>query len=137
MKKYRELEKDGLIVTHFGGIHTFNHAEEALDELLELKAESESIYEIVINDDDLQLDFNKQEQQALIGKVESIYNEFNQGALAVVANNDFVFGLSRMLELSIQNERIAISVFRSEELARKWIQEIRDLHDLDKIKTNA
>ena len=36
MKKQRKFEKDGLIVTHFGGPHTYKDAEEALTELLEI-----------------------------------------------------------------------------------------------------
>ena len=129
MKLKRQVEEDGIIVTRFGGVHTYNDAREALEELLELKKGRESIYEIVINDDDIDLKMNREEEQLLINDVERTYARFDIGALAVVASNVLVFGLSRMLEMSIQNERIAVSVFRSEELARKWIQDIRGLHD--------
>jgi hypothetical protein len=128
MKLKREIEQDGLVVTHFGGLHTYDDAIEALNELYELNKGEKSIYEIVINEDDIELEISKDEGQLLIGKVESTYEKFEIGALAIVANSDFVFGMSRRLEISIHNERIAISVFRSEGLARTWIQEIRDLH---------
>jgi hypothetical protein len=98
---------------------------------LDLNKGNESIYEVVINEEDISLHFTKEEEQLLIKKVESVYSSFLNGALAVVANNDFVFGMSRLLEFSIQNERIAISIFRSEELARRWIDEIRELHSKD------
>ena len=64
----------------------------------------------------------------LIKKVGTIYTNFSLGALAVVACNDFIFGMRRLLEMSIRNELIAISVFRSEALARMLIDEIRELH---------
>ncbi len=129
MKLKRQLEKDGLIVTRFGGVQTYNDVFEALKELSELNKGRESVYEIVINDDDIDINISREEEQLLISNVEHTYAKFDIGALAVVANSSFVFGLSRMLEMSIQNERIAISVFRSEELARKWIQDIRGLHN--------
>ena len=129
MKIERQIEKDGLIVTHFGGLHTYNDAFEALNELDELNRGKKFIYEIVINDDDIELSFSREEEQLLIKKVETTYNKFSLGALAVVACNDFIFGMSRLLEISIQNELIAISVFRSEALARMWIDEIKELHN--------
>ena len=43
MKKQRRVEKDGLIVTHFGGLHTYADAKEALDELLEINPYFEKI----------------------------------------------------------------------------------------------
>ena len=129
MKLKRQLEKDGLIVTRFGGVQTYNDVFEALKELSELNKGRESVYEIVINDDDININISREEEQLLISNVEHTYAKFDIGALAIVANSDFVFALSRLLEMSIQNERIVISVFRSEELARKWIQDIRGLHN--------
>ncbi len=129
MKKQRQIEETGLIITHFGGLHTYNDAEEALDALLEINKGKKHIYEIVINDDDIKLDFSRVEEKFLIEKVKSTFSNFERGALAIVASYDFVFGMSRLLEISIENEQIAVAVFRSEELARKWIQEIRTMHD--------
>ena len=129
MKKQRQIEKDGLIVTHFGGLHTYDDAEESLNELLEINKGKKQLYEIVINDDDIKLDFTRAEEQLISNKVKYAFEKFERGALAVVANSDFVFGLTRMLSITIENEQIVISVFRSESLARKWIQEIRMLHN--------
>ena len=128
MKKQRQIEKDGLIVTHFGGVHTYDDAKEALNDLLEINKGNKHIYEIVINDDDIILDFSRAEEQYIIDKVKSTFEKFERGALAVVANHDFVFALSRMLASNIENERIVVSVFRSEDLARKWIGEMRAMH---------
>ena len=129
MKIKRQIEKDGLIVTHFGGLHTYNDAVEAFDELVELNKGSKSIFEIAVNDDDIKMDFSREEEESLVSKINATFSKFDMGALAIVASSDLVFGLSRVIEMSIQNERIAISVFRSEALARKWIQEIKELHN--------
>lgn len=129
MKKQRQIEKDGLIVTRFGGPHTFKDAEEALDELLELNKGKKHIYEIVLNDDDIKLDLTSADEQLIIEKVKFTFEKFERGALAVVARHDLVFGMSRMLEMSIENEQIAVAVFRSEDLSRKWIQEMRAMHN--------
>ena len=127
MKISRQIEIDDLIITRFGGTHTYRDAVESLDELLVLNKGKDRIYEIVINSEDLDLQFTRNEEQSLIYKVESTYSNFSGGALAVVAYSDLVFGLSRLLQSSIQNERMVISVFRSEELARKWIKEMKEL----------
>ena len=119
MKKQGQIKNDGLIVTHFGGLHTYDDAEEALNELLEINKVKKQIYEIVINDDDIKLDFTSAEEQLIFDKVKSTFGKFESGALAVVANYDLVFGLSRMLATDIENEQIIVSVFRSEDLARK------------------
>jgi len=128
MKKQRRTEKDGLIITTFGGRHTYKDAIDALDELLEIKKGEKRIYEIVINDDDIEVDITRLEEDFLSSKVKFTFEKFERGALAVVAGNAFVFGLSRMLASNIENEKIAVSVFRTEILARKWIQEMRELH---------
>lgn len=129
MKKQRHIEKDGLIVTLFGGPHTYEDAKEALNELLKINKGKKAIYEIVINDDDITLDVSRKEEQLVVDNVKSTFEKFEHGALAIVANYDFVFGLSRVLAATIENERIVVSVFRSEDLARKWIQEIREMHN--------
>ena len=129
MKIKREIEKDGLIVTHFGGPHTFKDAEAALNELLEINRNKNQIYEIVVNHDDLVLQITRTEEQLISKTVKNTFQQFERGALAVVPKNDYIFGLTRMLSTTIDNEHIPISVFRSETLARKWIQEMRDLHN--------
>ena len=129
MKLKRHKEKDNLIITHFGGRHTYDDAIAALDELLEMNKGNKEIYEIVINDDDIDLDFTQGQINLLANKIKSVFKTFETGASAVVAKKDFVFGMCRMLQSMIENHRIAVSAFRSEELARQWIQEIRTLHN--------
>ena len=125
MKKQRWVEKDGLIVTSFGGLHRYKDADAAIREVVELNKDRKQLYELVINDDDLDLDISNEEGRMLIELIKSTYKNFERCVMAVVATKDDVFGMSRMLELSIGNERMAVSVFRSEALARSWIQEMR------------
>jgi len=129
MIKQRYIEKDGLIITNFGGMHTYADAVEALNELLEINKGKNQIYEIVLNDDDIKISFSVEEEKMIAEKVRTTFEKFELGALAVVATQDFVFGISRILATTIENERIAVSVFGSEELARKWIQEMREMHN--------
>ncbi|MDY6989483.1 MAG: hypothetical protein SWQ30_15665 [Thermodesulfobacteriota bacterium] len=129
MKKQRQSEKDGLIVTYFCGLHTYEDAVEALNELLEMNRGAKQIYEIVINEADMKLNFTRAEEQLITDKAKATFENFERGALAVVANHDVIFGLSRMLATTIENDQIAVSVFRTEGLAREWIQEMREMHD--------
>lgn len=129
MKKQRIIEKDGLIVTHFCGLHTYKDAKEALDELTEINKGKKQIYEIVINADDIELDFSPAEEQLISNDVNSTLEKFERGALAVVTSHDFVFGLTRMLDNETENKHIEVSVFRTEDAARKWIQELRAMHN--------
>lgn len=127
MKISRHREPSGLVVTRFGGRHTYEDANAALLELREMTGESPSVYEIVVHDDDLTIDLSRAEVEALKSDVISTFSSYQRGGLAFVANVDVVFGLCRQLEFMMENARIAISVFRSEELARQWIEEIRSI----------
>ena len=82
---------------------------------------------IVINDEDLDLVITNQETRDLAMNVAAAFSRYKYGALAIVASSSFVFGMSRMLELSIDNERMPVAVFKTEALARAWIAEVRQL----------
>ena len=129
MKLKRQKEKDNLIITHLGGHHTYDDAIAALDELLEMNKGNKEIYEIVINSDDMEIDFTQGQISLLAETLKSVFQNFERGASAVVANKDFILGMCRMVQAMIDNDRIAVSAFRTEELARQWIQEIRTLHN--------
>ncbi len=133
MKLKRHIEKDKLIITEFGGRHTYDDAIDALDELIDINKGNKEIYEIVINSDDIELDFTQRQVSLLSDKIKSVFQNFERGASAVVANKDFIFGMCRMLQAMIDNDRIAVSAFRTEELARLWIQEIRSLHQVNRM----
>ena len=90
---------------------------------------SSEIYEIVIHEDDLSIDVNDTQIISIRDKVKSTFVNYKKGALAFVANTDFIFGLCRQLEIMMENVNIAVSVFRSEELARQWIKEMQSIHE--------
>ena len=128
MKISRYREPSGLILTHFGNRHTYDDAIDALDELTEMTKGSSTIYEIIIHEDDFTIDVNRDKIEAIRGKVQTTFQQYNKGALAFVSNIELVFGLCRQLQMMTENENLAISVFRTEELARKWIKEIQSMH---------
>ena len=117
-------------MTHFGNLHTYDDAINALSELNEMTKGSSEVYEIVIHEDDFKIDVDKNQIKSIRSKVKSTFQHYNKGALAFVANTDLIFGLCRQLEIMMDNDRIAVSVFRSEKLARKWIKEIQAMHGI-------
>ena len=129
MKISRYREPSGLILTHFGNRHTYDDAIQALNELVDLTRGSSEIYEIVIHEDDLSIDVSETQITSIRDKVKSTFINYKKGALAFVANTDFIFGLCRQLEIMMDNANIAVSVFRSEELARQWIKEMQSIHE--------
>ncbi len=128
MKISRYREPSGLILTHFGHLHTYDDAINALSELNEMTKGSSEVYEIVIHEDDFKIAVEKKQINSIRSKVQSTFQQYEKGALAFVANVDLIFGLCRQLEIMMENDGIAVSVFRSEELARKWIKEIQSMH---------
>lgn len=125
MTMQRKVDSEGIIVTHFSGTHTYADAVKALEELKEMNPSTSEIYEIVLNDDNLKIKFNKEETQRIGTAVESAFSAYTRGGLAIVAKHDLAYGLSRMLEMSIHNDAISIAVFRNEKDARDWIYSIR------------
>jgi hypothetical protein len=117
-------------LTHFGHLHTYDDAINALDELLEMTKESSEVYEIVIHEDDFKISVDKNQIDSIRSKVQSTFQQYKHGALAFVANIDLIFGLCRQLEIMMENDGIAVSAFRSEELARKWIKEMQTMQGI-------
>ncbi len=132
MKISRIIEDDGLIVTHFGGIQTLEHVINALDELSEINKGKKKIYELVINSDDVKLKLSRDDEFWLTTKLKDTFEMHEFGVLAVVSNDDFVFGITRMLAARI-DPHICVAVFRTEELAREWIKEIRSEYNKESI----
>ena len=128
MKISRYREPSGLILTHFGSRHTYEDAIGALSELSEINKGSPEIYEIVIHEEDLLIDVSREKIEELKERVKEAFRSYRKGAVAFVAKKDLIFGMCRQLELIMDNEKIAIAVFRTEQLAREWIKEIQHIH---------
>ena len=54
--------------------------------------------------------------------------KITKGALAFVSDEDFVFGLCRQLQIRVDNDFIQMCVFRTEDTARTWLNEMRSLN---------
>jgi hypothetical protein len=52
MKIKRTIEESGLVITHFGGKHTYEDAIDALHELEKIHEGRNDLYEIAVNADD-------------------------------------------------------------------------------------
>jgi hypothetical protein len=118
MEIKRVVEKNGLIVSHFSGVQSFQDAVDAISELTKIN-KYRGIFEIVIHED-LILDFEKEKEQDLAITLKETFDQFDYGALAIVSDDDFVFAISRMVSAYI-DMHIEVAVFRSEDLAREWM----------------
>lgn len=124
MPHSRFVDADGVLITTLSGVVT-------LKEMIELEDETrsyvhgEDIYELVLHSDDVEIALDMNESIISANHVKSILNEFRNGAIAFVSDRDFIFGLCRQLEIRAQNEFIQMSVFPTEETARKWLLEIQ------------
>jgi hypothetical protein len=132
MKISRQQEPSGLVLTRFGGNHSYEDATNALTELVQMTEESGQVFEIVVHQDDFTIDLEDEQIINLREKVRSAFNSYKKGGLAFVSNKDLVFGFCRQLGLMMENENIAIAVFRTEELAREWIKEIQVIQNQGK-----
>lgn len=118
MEIKRVVEKNGLIVSHFSGVQSFQDAVDAISELTKIN-KYRGIFEIVIHED-LILDFEKEKEVDLAITLKETFDQFDYGALAIVSDDDFVFAISRMVSAYI-DLHIDVSVFKSEDLAREWM----------------
>ena len=129
MKISRQQEPSGLVLTRFGGNHSTEDALDALTELVQMTEKSGQVYEIVVHEDDFTIDLGDEQIIDIRERVRLAFTNYKKGGLAFVSNKDLIFGLCRQLGLMMDNENIAVAVFRTEELARKWIEEIQSLQN--------
>lgn len=128
METKRVVEENGLIVTRFSGVQSFQDAVDAISELTEIN-KYRGIYEIVIHED-LILGFEKENELEIAAKLKETFDMFDYGALAIVSDDDFVFAMSRMVSAYI-DLHIEVGVFRSESSARKWMEMKMSIMDSD------
>jgi len=51
--------------------------------------------------------------------------------MAFVSNRNYVFGILRQREMRVENEFVQLCVFRSEETALKWLNEMKSSSTAD------
>lgn len=127
MPHIRHVDSSGILITRFTGVVT-------LEELIAIQNELENyacdgeIYELVLHPDDSELLQNMDESIASAENVKKRLGKIKKGAIAFVANNDFIYGILRQLQMRVENEYIHLSAFRTEETALKWLREIKSLN---------
>jgi hypothetical protein len=124
----RIIEDENLVITLLSGRVSHHELLHSFDELSKISPNLSELYELVINTHDLQVETSTQMSQELTGKAAHVFNNFKRVAVSVVCPTDLAFGLARYFGLSLVNETIDVAVFRTEDAAKKWLDEMRSLH---------
>jgi len=126
----RYVDADGVLITKLSGVVTLKELIELQNQLLSY-ARDEEIYELVIHSDDVDMVQNPDESVISADNVKRVLKGVRKAAIAFVSNRDYVFGLLRQLEMRVENEFIQLCVFRTEETALKWLNEMKSSSKAD------
>lgn len=124
----RKIEDENLVVTVLSGMVAHHELLQAIDELPQVTPNLSALYELAINAEDLQIETSSEMAEEIISKASHVFNKFKRVAISIVSPDDFTFGFARRIGTSTANEKIDISVFRTEEPARTWLAEKRFLY---------
>jgi hypothetical protein len=130
MPHSRFIDADGILITTLSGLVT-------MKELIELEwglpsyIRDESFYELILHSDDVKVVIDRDESTTSSNTLKIVIEGLKKGAIAFVSDRDYIFALCRQLEMRVDNERIQVRVFRTEETARKWLHEIRSSNKAD------
>ena len=130
MPHSRYVDADGVLITKLSGVVTLEELNEIQNELHSY-VRDEELYELVIHRDDVKMVQSIVESTISADNVKRVLKMVRKATIAFVANQDFVFGLLRQLEMRVADEFIRMSVFRTEESALKWLNEMRSLSKAD------
>lgn len=130
MPHTRYVDADGILITKLSGAIPLGELIELQNGLLSYVQNGE-VYELVIHPDDVQLLQSTTESEVSAENVKKILKEIRRAAIAFVTNRNFIFGLLRQLEMRVENEFIQMCVFRSEETALKWLNEMKSSSKAD------
>lgn len=124
MPRSRFIDADGILITTLRGVVT-------LKEITELVAETQNyingdeLFELVLHSDDVAITVGSRESEIAADTLKTTLQMVRRGAMAFVSNKDFVFGICRQLQMRVESKFLQICVFRTEETARAWLQEMR------------
>ena len=130
MPHSRFVDSDGILITTISGVVTFN-------ELIQLEYDLTSyikdacIYEMAIHSDDVELSIGVNDSNNSAKTLKVVMNGLRNGAIAFVSKRDYIFGLCRRMQMLIDNEFVQINVFRNEETAHKWLNEMKSYNNSD------
>ena len=125
----RIIEDEKLVITLLSGRVSHQELLHSFDELSKISPNLSELYELVINTHDLKVETSIQMSQELIDKAAQVFNKFKRVAVSVVCPTDLAFGFARYFGMSLVNEKIDVAAFRTEDAARRWIDEMRSLHN--------
>lgn len=126
----RHVDSHGVVITRLTGVVTLNESIEIQNELGNY-VRDEEIYELVIHPDNSKIVQNTNESIISSDNVQKVLKKFKKGAIAFVADNDYIYGICRQLQMRVDNEHIQLCVFRTEETALKWLYEIKSSNTTD------
>jgi hypothetical protein len=120
----RYVDTDGNLVTIIFGNVTLDEIKGLQDELTGYLNNGE-LYELVIHKEGVKMNLNSLDAIDSADNLRKIMRVIKKAALAFVSDENFVFGLCRQLQIRSENDFSQICVFRTEDTARKWLNEMR------------
>ncbi len=124
MAHKRHIDQDGNLVTVVFGDVILDELKDLQDELANYQKNGE-LYELVIHKKGIRMNISSQDAKASADNVQKNMRNLKKAAIAFVSDEDFVFGLCRQLQIRSENEFIQMCVFRTEDTARQWLNEMR------------
>ena len=124
MAHSRYVDTDGNLVTIIFGNVTIDEIKGLQDELTGYLSNGE-LYELVIHKEGVRMNLSSQDATASADNLRKIMRVIKKAALAFVSDENFVFGLCRQLQIRAENDFVQMCVFRTEDTARKWLNEMR------------
>ena len=124
MPNTRHIDEDGNLVTVISGQVTLDEVIQLQDELVNYMQDGE-IYELVIHQTEVNMNLSSEDADASAENIQKVMRSVKKGALAFVSNENFVFGLCRQLQIRAENDFVQMCVFRTEDTARTWLNEMR------------
>ena len=133
MPHSRYIDENGILITTLYGVVTLKELVDLQNELSSY-ATNKEIYELVVHQDDTELVQNFNESTTSAENLKSIMRCFKKGAIALVSNKNYVYGILRQLQIRVENKYVQMSVFRTEDKALKWLHELKShggIHEND------
>ena len=124
MPHSRLIDANGVLITTLQGVVTIREIAELVAETHNYINDGE-ILELVLHSDDVEIALSGIESVIAADTLKNSLKMVRRGAMAFVSNKDFVYGICRQLQMRVENEFLQICVFRTEETARAWLNEMQ------------
>jgi hypothetical protein len=111
----------GLMRTHCRGVVTFSEVVEHFRQLHADPEVPERIH-VILDLRELRTSPDRDQLRAIASEVKDLKERLRWGALAIVAESDLLFGMSRVFGVFAEGYFSQINVFRSEPEALRWLE---------------